>query len=288
MDQTLLPILYATFAALCFGGQVVVTMRSFVHVDPQTSSMISIGTSVVIFWSLSPFLLKTEYLRNPGMWVFLVNGLIHPLFSIYMAFEATKRMGPTVAATISATAPLFATAGAVLFLSEHITIFLLLGTVGTVVGVMVLSWRDEGRREWPLWALILPLGAAVIRGSNHILGKFGLEMLPSPYVAGLVSFTVSFIGSVLIYRLRIGSLPFFLPLKGLMWSGCAGALIAMGILNMYSALHCGRVVVVSPIIAAFPLFTFAFSLLFHQERFRLRMLVGVGLVMGGVIWISVQ
>jgi len=288
MDETLLPILYATLAALCFGGQVVVTMRSFAHVDPQTSSMISIGTCVVIFWSLSPFLLKAEYLRNPGMWVFLANGLIHPLFSIYMAFEATKRMGPTVAATISATAPLFATAGAVFFLSEHITIMLLMGTVGTVVGVMILSWREQGRRDWALWALVLPIGAAVIRGANHNLGKFGLEMLPSPYVAGLVSFTVSFIGSVLIYRLRIGNLPFFLPRRGLMWSGFAGALIATGVLCMYSALNCGRVVVVSPIIAAFPVFTLIVSLLFRQERFRWRILAGMVLVMGGIIWISIQ
>jgi transporter family protein len=165
---------------------------------------------------------------------------------------------------------------------------LLLGTVGTVVGVMVLSWKQQGQRDWALWALILPIGAAVIRGVNQNLGKFGLEMLPSPYFASFVSFTVSFIGSVFIYRLRIGRLPFILPLRGLMWSGLAGALIAMGVLSMYSALNCGRVVVVSPIIAAFPLFTLVISLLFHQERFRLRILIGVVLVMGGIIWICIQ
>ena len=288
MDEALVPILYAVFAAFCFGGQVVVTMRSFTYVDPQTSSMITIGTCVVIFWLLSPFLLKAEYLANPGMWIFFVNGLAHPLFSIYLAFEAAKRMGPTISATISATAPLFATAGAVLVLGEHITIVLLMGTIGTVAGIMVLSWRQQGRRDWALWALILPIGAAVIRAVNHNLGKFGLEMLPSPYFASFVSFTVSFIGSVLIYRLRIGSLPFILPLRALMWSGLAGGLIAMGVLSMYSALNCGRVVVVSPIITTFPVFTLVISLLFRQERFRLRILAGMMLVMGGVIWICIQ
>jgi len=197
-------------------------------------------------------------------------------------------MGPTISATISATAPLFATAGAVLVLGEHITIVFLMGTIGTVAGIMVLSWRQQGRRDWALWALILPIGAAVIRAVNHNLGKFGLEMLPSPYFASFVSFTVSFIGSVLIYRLRIGSLPFILPLRALMWSGLAGGLIAMGVLSMYSALNCGRVVVVSPIIATFPVFTLVISLLFRQERFRLRILAGMMLVMGGVIWICIQ
>lgn len=288
MDEAFIPILYAVLAAVCFGGQVVVTMKSFTHVDPQTSSMISIGTCVVIFWLLSPFLLRAEYFVNPGMWFFLINGLIHPLFSLYLAYEAAKRMGPTVSATISATAPLFATAGAVLMLGEHITLMLLMGTVGTVVGIMVLSWKEQGKRNWALWALILPIGAAVIRAVNHNLGKFGLEMLPSPYFAGLVSFTVSFVGSVLIYRLRMGRLPFILPPRGLMWSGFAGALIATGVLNMYSALNFGRVVVVSPIIATFPVFTLFISLLFRQERFSLRILAGVVMVMGGIIWICIQ
>jgi len=213
---------------------------------------------------------------------------MHPLFSIYLAFEATKRMGATVSATISATAPLFATAGAVFLLGEHITLMLLLGTVGTVLGIMVLTWNRNGFRDWPLWAIMLPIGAAMIRAANHNLGKFGLDMLPSPYAAALVSFTVSLFGAVIINRLRLGRLPVPLPVRGLLWSGCAGALIAIGILCMYTALHCGRVVVVSPIIASFPLFTLLISLLFRQERFKLRILLGVVLVIGGIVWICIQ
>jgi DME family drug/metabolite transporter len=288
VHEPLVPVIYAALAAACFGAQVVLTMRSFAYVAPQTSSMISIGTCVVIFWLLAPFLLKTEYLVNPGMWVFFANGLFHPLFSIYLAYEAAKRMGPTVSATISATAPLFATAGAVLMVGEHITIVFLMGTIGTVVGIMVLSWRHQDHSNWALSALIFPIGAAAIRGTNHNIGKLGLQLLPSPYFASLVSFTVSFVGSVLIYRYRIGSLPFELPRRALMWSGLAGTSIAIGVLSMYSALNCGRVIVVSPIIATFPLFTLLISLIFRQELFRLRILGGVLLVLGGVIWICIQ
>lgn len=288
MPETLVPVLYATMAAVCFGGQVVLTMRSFAHVEPQTSAMISIGTSVGIFWLLAPFLLKTEYFSNSGMWVFAGNGLIHPIFSIYLAYEAAKRMGPTVSATVSGTTPLFATAGAVLVLGEHITIAFLVGTIVTVAGIMVLSWKRQGHTKWALWALIFPIGAAAIRGANHNIGKFGLELLPSPYFASLVSFTISFLGSVLIYRFRVGSLPYRLPLRGLMWSGFAGTSIAVGVLSMYSALNCGQVIVVSPIISAFPFFTLLISLFFRQELFSFRVLAGVVFVVGGVIWICFQ
>ena len=287
-ETNLISILYATMTAAFFGGQVVLTMRSLNYVDPQTSSMISMGTCVVVFWLLAPFLLRIEYFLNPGMWIFFANGLIHPLFSMYLAFEATKRMGATVSATIAATAPLFASAGAVLALGEHLTVALLTGTLGTVVGVMVLSWKRQGPTNWALSALLLPIGAAAIRGTNHMVGKFGLEMLPSPYFASLVSFTVSFIGAILIYRYRLGTLPLKLHRQGLKWSGLSGLSIAMGVLCMYSALHTGLVIVASPIISAYPLFTFLISLISRQEALSLRVLTGVVLVVGGVTWISLQ
>jgi drug/metabolite transporter (DMT)-like permease len=288
VHEALVPILYATVAAACFGGQLVLTMRSFAYVDPQTGSMITIGTCVTIFWLLSPFLLKAEHFTNPGMWIFFANGLIHPLFSLYLAFEASKRMGSTVSATISAIAPLFATTGAVLVLGEDITLIFLIGTICTVAGIMTLSWNRQSHTNWTLPALAFPLGAAAIRGANHNIGKFGLQLLPSPYFASLVSFTVSFVGAIMIYRFRIGSLPNRLPIQSVMWSGLAGICIAMGVLSMYSALHYGRVVVVSPIIATFPLFTLLINLLFRQERFRFSILIGVVLVVGGVVWISIQ
>jgi drug/metabolite transporter (DMT)-like permease len=250
--------------------------------------MISMGTSLLVFWLLAPFMLRAEYFRNPGMWIFFANGLIHPLFSMHLAFEATKRMGATVSATISAIAPLFASIGAMLLLEEHLTIALLMGTLGTVVGIMVLSWKRQGPTKWALSALFLPIGAAAIRGTNHIIGKFGLEMLPSPYFASLVSFTVSFTGAILLHRYRVGRLWVKLPRQGLKWSGLSGLSIAMGVLCMYTALHTGLVIVVSPIIATFPLFTFFISLLFRQEVLSMRVMVGVILVVGGVTWITLQ
>jgi uncharacterized membrane protein len=156
------------------------------------------------------------------------------------------------------------------------------------VGIMVLSWKRQGPTNWALSALLFPIGAAAIRGANHIVGKFGLEILPSPYFASLVSFTVSFTGAVLIYRYREGKLPLKLPSQGLKWSGLSGLSIALGVLCMYSALHTGLVIVASPIISTYPLFTFFISLLARQEALSMRVLVGVILVLGGVIWISIQ
>jgi drug/metabolite transporter (DMT)-like permease len=48
----------------------------------------------------------------------------------------------------------------------------------------------------------------------------------------------------------------------------------------------GQVVVVSPIIAAYPLFTLLTALMFRQERLSAKLALGVILVVGGVALIS--
>lgn len=288
LQASTIPVLFAASAAAFFGAQAIFAKRSLAYVDPQAGAMITIGTSALIYWLLSPFLLNPDAWLSPALWIFLLNGLIHPMFSMYLSFEANKHMGPTVSSTLAATAPLFATAGAVAALNEELTWPILLGTVVTVAGIMVLSWDRSGLRAWALSALFFPFGAAIIRASNHIIGKFGLEILPDPFFAGLVSFSVSTVGSILLYRWRNGMLPYRLPARGLGWNVLGGACVAIAILCMYSALSTGLVVVVSPIIATYPLFTLIFSLIFRQERLSLRISIAALLVVAGVGWISLH
>jgi uncharacterized membrane protein len=62
----------------------------------------------------------------------------------------------------------------------------------------------------------------------------------------------------------------------------------LALLCQYVALSLGRVVVVSPMISTFPLFTLGISLLFGVERLSLRIGVGVLLVVLGVVVISTR
>ena len=71
MPELVVPILYATMASAFFGGQGVLTMRSFAYVDPQTSLTISLGACVLALWLPAPFMLRAEYLGNRGMWIFM-------------------------------------------------------------------------------------------------------------------------------------------------------------------------------------------------------------------------
>jgi len=281
-----MPLLLALEAACLFGVATVISKRGLMSVDPQSASLVIIGTVVVLYLATSPLWMRAEDWFTPGFWIFVLNGFMHPFLSMYLALEATARTGPTVAATLSATAPLFASFTAVAFLGESIDAWISVGTVATVMGVMALSWSPRGAGALLRITLLFATGAAIVRGLNHTLGKFGLESMPNVFMAGFVSFTVSFCCALLVYRLRTGTLIVRLPRAGLGYLVATGAVIAGAIVCMYGGLVTGQVVVVSPIIAAYPLFTLLTALMFKQERLSAKLALGVFLVVGGVALIS--
>ncbi len=288
-DMTILPILLATGAALFFGANVVIARKGLNYLDAQTGSMISIGATVVFYLAFSPFWMRAEDWLSPGILVFMLGGLLHPLTSQVLAFEANRRIGPTISATFCATAPFFATITAIVFLQESLTLLVGFGSLMTIVGIITLSWDRKGVAVIVLPALLFASGAAVIRGVNHTIGKFGLSLMPNPFMAAFVSFTVAFLGAVWVYRFRTGFLPRPVQLHrtGLWIFMSTGVMIGIAIWCMYGALFTGLVSVASPIISAFPMFTMLVAIVFKQEAVSPRILAGVCMVVVGVVLISI-
>lgn len=286
MSEAAIPLLLALTAACLFGVSTVISKRGLMTVDPQAASLVIIGTVVVLYLLTAPLWMHARDWFTLGFWIFVLNGFMHPFLSMYLALEATKRTGATVAATLSATTPLFASLTAVAFLGESMNAWISLGTIATVMGVMTLSWSPNGAGALMRITLLFATGAAIVRGLNHTVGKWGLETMPNVFMAGFVSFSVSFCCALLVYRLRTGTLIVRVPRAGLGYCVATGALIAVAILAMYGGLATGQVVVVSPIIAAYPLFTLLTALIFKQDHLTAKIALGVFLVVGGVILIS--
>ncbi len=284
--ETAGPLLVAIVSATFFGGSVLLSRQGLRYVDAQTGSMISIATTTAIYSCIAPFVVKAEYFRSPGIWVFVASGCVHPLVSMAMSFEATRRVGATVSSTIGSTSPWFSSVAAVLLLGERVTWPIVAGTLATVGGAMVLTSRGRAPRGYSLGALVFAFAAALVRGTNSLTGKFGLLILPVPFMAGWVSFMVSCTGSILVYRLRKGKLPLDLPKGGRKWFCMTGCCISVAIFCMYYALSHGSVVVIGPIVAAYPLVTLILTLLLHQEILSGRVILGTLIVVAGVVLIS--
>ena len=261
------------------------------HGDSRTGTLIDIGTTAVFYWLLSPFFLQREYWASTGFLVFVAVGLFRPVLSANLALVAVRRLGPTLASTLTSTTPLFAALFGVLLLSEALTLPLILGTLAVVAGtaVQTTDGRKNGAagRPWPLWALVFPLGAAALRSFAHTLIRIGLAFAPEPLFAGLVAYSVSFLVAMAVQGWRRDGAAVNWRNPGLLWFAAAGVMHGLAVWSMNAALAVTPVSIVVPLVSSTPLFTLLLGLIiFRKEAITLRRVAMVVMVVAGVALIA--
>jgi drug/metabolite transporter (DMT)-like permease len=274
--------LWALAAAAGLGAAMVTTRLGLRYASPAAGAVIGVPSSTLVFWCLAPFLLDTGGFNLAAAGMFALVGLFFPAAVTLLTYTGNQRMGPTITSAVSCTTPLFALSGAILFLGEVLTAGDMLGTAAIVLGMLALTWSGNARaRSWPLWALVLPVAAAAIRAFAQVLTKAGLALWPSPYAAGLIGYTVSAVVILAATRLSGPRAP--TDRRAAPWFVATGMLNGASLFSMYTALAKGKVALVSPIIASYPLFTLALSMiLLRHERVPPRVALGAVLTVAGV------
>jgi uncharacterized membrane protein len=143
-------------------------------------------------------------------------------------------------------------------------------------------------RDWRTWALLLPLGASVMRGVVPPIIKVGLEVWPNPVAAGLTGYIASTLTVLTVERIRTGRFVTQAPWSGRMWFALNGICNGTGTLLLYLALGAGPVSLVAPLYATYPLFTVGMSAIFlGNVRITFRLVAGTALTVGGVVLILI-
>jgi len=214
--------------------------------------------------------------------------LFRPAVSANLALAGMRFLGPTLSSTLTSTAPLFGVGLGIIFLGEILTIPIAIGTVVIVLAIMMLAKKDEGiSTNWPLWALVLPIGAAAIRAFAHVLTKIGMEQVPDAYLAGLIGFVVSAVITFCIHKLRHQTQATNLRNRGTGWFMGASVCFSLAVISLNTALHTGQVIQVVPIVAASPIFTLLLSItIFRRELITGKLVVAVLMVVPAVALIA--
>jgi drug/metabolite transporter (DMT)-like permease len=275
--------LWALCAAAGLGAAMVTTRLGLRYTTPLAGAAIGVPSTTLMFWCLAPFLLDLGGFDLAAAGMFALVGLFFPAVVTLLTYTGNQRMGPTITSAVSCTTPMFALCGAILVLGEALTAGNVLGTAVIVLGMLVLTWVDSARpRSWPLWAILLPFAAAAIRALAQVFTKSGLALWSNPYAAGLIGYSVS--AAVILVAARLGGAPKTGDRRAVPWFVATGFLNGSSLFLMYVALVEGRVSLVSPIVATYPLFTLVLSvLLLRQERVTPRAALGAGLTVAGVI-----
>src|SRR5262245_58882149 len=229
---------YGLASALLFALSNHFTNMGLERSDARSGALVSIATSAVAYWLFAPFFLKGWYWFTTAAVMFAIVGLIRPALSTWLAISSIKMMGPTLTSSLTAITPIFGAVFAILILGERMSVPIAIGTAAVVVGAAVASWNPKGlKRTWPLWALVFPLGASLIRATGHIVTKYGLLEVDSPSFAVLVGNTVSLGTALLFYRGQRRALS--TRLSGNLWFVASGIANALSLQFLNNALALG-------------------------------------------------
>ena len=288
-DEYAFPVLLSLAAAILFAFGNQYSRVALRYVDSQTAVLWQIGVSVSIYWLAAPFYMEAWYWTASVLPLLVVLGCFRPLVSANLGMAGTRILGPTINATVSATAPLFGVALGVFLLAETLSWEVALGSVGIVAGVILISWRGPSSRTWPLVALALPIGAALVRSLSHAFSKIALEEIPSPFFVALVAYSVSFV-LALANQARTGRSGFQAVMPGgVKWLLVTGACYGTAVLVLNTALLHGRLIVVAPIVACAPLFTLLLgAAVFREDAITRRVVIAVLVVVPSVALIGVR
>lgn len=290
IDTTLiLPALLALLSACLFAVAIQLIGVGLENLDNRSGTLVNISTTALMFWLLAPFFLHSHFWWTEATLLFALAGIVQPALSVSLATEGFKRLGPTLSSGLAATNPLFAVILAVILLGETVTWPIAIGTVAVIAGIVVSAQTrgSSGTFNWPLWALLLPLGAAFSRASSLSLVKLGFEEVPSPFFAVLVTYTVSFIIISTNFGLSRRRLPHFN--SGFKWFIMAGILNGISILSLSFAAKLGPIVTIAPISACTPIFSMLLGLfIFRREVITWQIVLTLLLVVPGIIFVVVQ
>ena len=142
-------------------------------------------------------------------------------------------------------------------------------------------------RDWRSWALLLPLGASLLRGVIPPMIKVGLDIWPSPDRGGPDRLYFLHDDGLTIERIRTGRFLVQAPLPGKMWFALNGICNGVGTLLLYAALGNGPVSLVAPLYATYPLFTVGLALFLGNVKITWRLVAGTALTVGGVVLVLV-
>ena len=282
-------IVFGIAAAAFLGAGLVLTQFGLRTIHPLSGAAISVPSFTLVFLLLSPILLRGETIVWHAVPIFIAVGLVFPVLLTILTFASNRALGPVVTGALGNLSPILSVAVAVVLLHEPLRALQFGGLMVCVLGVLTITiTRTDDMRDWRTWALLLPLGASVLRGVIPPVIKLGLEVWPNPIAAGLTGYIVSTLTVLTVERIRTGRFVVQAPLAGKLWFAANGICNGVGTLMLYAALGAGPVSLVAPLYATYPLFTVGMSVLFlHNVMITLRLVAGTALTVGGVVLVLV-
>ena len=275
----------AFFTSIWYACALVSSRRGLRYSNPTTVTLVSILVQNVALWAAVFLRGGIPKVSRIAVAIFCVVGVFQMGVRL-LAYTGVLKIGASRSSALQSINPLVSATLAITMLHETATALIIGGTFLVVTGIILVSWKAE--RELPSfrwWYFLLPIGAACLTGMNHPMRRYALSLSNEPL------FFSAFMGFVAL----VGFLAYMAVSpqeQRLVWDRRAfwpflwtGIFETMSIIFIITALSIGRVVVIAPIAASYPVWAMIGAKLFLRdiERITWKTVVGILSVVTGTV-----
>lgn len=283
MTSDSLAQILAVITSIFYAGALVSARAGMRYSTPTTVTLVSILMQNLLLWSAVFVTGGVHSVPLSGILLFTLVGIFQLGVRLF-AYTGVEKIGASRSSTLQSVSPLISATIAIVFLGEQTSLLIILGTLLVVAGIVLVSWKPEQQlASFRRWHLLLPIGAAGLTGMNHPIRRYVLTMAHEPLFFSALMGLVSF-GGFLIYLAISPRSQCLVWERGALWPFLTTGLCeTLSILCIITAISLGRVVIVAPIAACYPVWSLIFAWIFlrNVERVHWKVVAGIASVVAG-------
>ncbi len=273
----------ALITSVFYASALVSARAGMRHSTPTTVTLVSILMQNLLLWSAVLITGGVHAVPLTAIALFTLVGIFQLGVRLF-AYTGVEKIGPSRSAALQSVSPLISATLAVAILGEQTSALIMLGTLLVVGGIVLVSWRPERQvASFRRWHLLLPIGAACLTGMNHPIRRYVLTMAHEPLFFSALMGLVS-LGGFLIYLAVSPRSQRLVWNRGALWPFLiTGLSETLSILCIITAISMGRVVIVAPIAASYPIWSLIFAGIFLRdvEAINWKIVTGILSVVAG-------
>lgn len=273
----------ALITSIFYASALVSARAGMRYSTPTTVTLVSILIQNLLLWSAIFVTGGVHTVPLIGILLFTVVGIFQ-LGVRLLAYTGVEKIGASRSSALQSVSPLISAAIAVAILGEPTTPLIVLGTCLVVAGIVLISWKPERQlADFRRWHLLLPIGAAFLTGINHPIRRYVLTMADEPLFFSALMGSVSLVGFLIYFAVSRRSQRLVWNRKAIGPFLATGVCETMSILMIITAISMGRVVIVAPIAASYPVWSLIESAIFLRdvEPINWKIIMGIVSVVAG-------
>lgn len=273
----------ALITSIFYASALVSARAGMRYSTPTTVTLVSILIQNLLLWSAIFVTGGVHTVPLIGILLFTVVGIFQ-LGVRLLAYTGVEKIGASRSSALQSVSPLISAAIAVAILGEPTTPLIVLGTCLVVAGIVLISWKPERQlANFRRWHLLLPIGAAFLTGINHPIRRYVLTLADEPLFFSALMGSVSLGGFLIYFAASRRSQRLVWNRKAIGPFLATGVCETMSILMIITAISMGRVVIVAPIAASYPVWSLIESAIFLRdvEPINWKIIMGIVSVVAG-------